>query len=71
MESLVTDHPPSPTYKGLELLVGGVGLSLSNFIFKKEKEKKAIYCEYHFIKDKLRGKAIHLNCRNCRNVKNC
>ena len=25
MESEVTDHPPSPTYKGLELLEGGVG----------------------------------------------
>ena len=32
MESLVTDHPPSPTYKGLELLVGGVGLSAPHLV---------------------------------------
>ena len=27
-----TDHPPSPTYKGLELLVGGVGLSAPHLV---------------------------------------
>lgn len=32
MESLVTDHPPSPTDKGLELLVGGVGLSAPHLV---------------------------------------
>ena len=32
MESLVTDHPPSPTYKGLELLVGGVRLSAPHLV---------------------------------------
>lgn len=32
MESLVTDHPPGPTDKGLELLVGGVGLSAPHLV---------------------------------------
>lgn len=32
MESLVTDHPPGPTDKGLELLVGGVGLSALHLV---------------------------------------